>query len=236
MPKLVKASWATTEYSQNPQHMALVRELMSLHCLCPESNQLLMNVHTGEMEEKTKNSALHWSRVYEWPWAILNSDLKSHHHVLDAGGGHGVFQYILARCCEAVVNLDLNLRSLEAVKNLSPSLNIGNLRTEVGDLKRIPFEDNWFDRVFCISVCEHIPEWKRVIDELFRVLKPGGVLILTMDIVHTLGTSKEFTIIGQELRQFLASYGAEVPQGGEIMRNKMPDGSILSAICLKFQK
>ena len=47
----------------------------------------------------------------------------------------------------------------------------------------INFPDNYFDRVFCLSVMEHIPVdlWKRCIKQFERVLKPGGRLIVTLD-------------------------------------------------------
>lgn len=45
------------------------------------------------------------------------------------------------------------------------------------------FPDNYFDRVFCLSVIEHIPEkdWKKCIQEFERVLKPKGRLVITID-------------------------------------------------------
>ena len=45
----------------------------------------------------------------------------------------------------------------------------------VGDLFQLPFEDSSFDYVFSIYVLEHIPDPKRAIDEMYRVLKPGGI-------------------------------------------------------------
>lgn len=45
----------------------------------------------------------------------------------------------------------------------------------VGDLFRLPFLDNSFDFVFCIYVLEHITDPKLAIEEMYRVLKPGGI-------------------------------------------------------------
>jgi len=48
---------------------------------------------------------------------------------------------------------------------------------------RLEFPDARFDRVFCLSVIEHIPRdvWPACMREMARVLKPGGRLIMTMD-------------------------------------------------------
>jgi len=47
------------------------------------------------------------------------------------------------------------------------------------DGRHIPFEDGRFDIVFCTEVLEHVPEPSEFLDEIRRVLRPGGVLIMT---------------------------------------------------------
>lgn len=46
------------------------------------------------------------------------------------------------------------------------------------DICQLPFEDNSFDTVFCNHVLEHIPDDKKAMQEIFRVLKPQGMAIL----------------------------------------------------------
>jgi len=46
------------------------------------------------------------------------------------------------------------------------------------DAKNIDVEDNIFDGVICSELLEHVPEPKAVLREIYRVLKPGGVLLL----------------------------------------------------------
>ena len=45
-------------------------------------------------------------------------------------------------------------------------------------LHKIPFESNYFDAILCIAVLEHVENPEEVVPELYRVLKPGGHLIL----------------------------------------------------------
>jgi SAM-dependent methyltransferase len=49
----------------------------------------------------------------------------------------------------------------------------------VGDARALPVRDAAFDLVLCTEMLEHVPEPQRAIDEMHRVLKPGGLLVLT---------------------------------------------------------
>jgi len=47
-----------------------------------------------------------------------------------------------------------------------------------GDATRLPFRAGSFDVVFCNSLLEHVPDWRAVLAEMSRVLRPGGVCVL----------------------------------------------------------
>lgn len=49
----------------------------------------------------------------------------------------------------------------------------------VGDAQAMPFKDESYDTILCTEVLEHIPNPQKAIDEMYRVLRPGGTLILT---------------------------------------------------------
>ena len=49
----------------------------------------------------------------------------------------------------------------------------------VSDITDIPVEDNSFDVILCVEVLEHLPYPEKAIQEFMRILKPGGLLILT---------------------------------------------------------
>jgi len=46
------------------------------------------------------------------------------------------------------------------------------------DICNLPFEDNQYDVILCNHVLEHIPDDTKAMQELYRVLKPGGMAIL----------------------------------------------------------
>lgn len=64
---------------------------------------------------------------------------------------------------------------------------IADVKADICDL---PFEDNSFDVVFCNHVLEHIPDDTKAMQELYRVLKPGGMGIF--QIPQDLGRDKTF--------------------------------------------
>jgi ubiquinone/menaquinone biosynthesis C-methylase UbiE len=65
----------------------------------------------------------------------------------------------------------------------SKSLQVGSWNTDeidiVSDITKIPVEDHSFDSILCSEVIEHLPYPERSIEELHRILKPGGQMIIT---------------------------------------------------------
>jgi SAM-dependent methyltransferase len=52
-------------------------------------------------------------------------------------------------------------------------------RVVTGDAQRMPFDTGSFNGILCNSVIEHVPDDTKVVGELGRVLRPGGILLLT---------------------------------------------------------
>lgn len=113
-----------------------------------------------------------WSRKWEYPFAILNSESKEFSQVLIAGcGGDFLVDYFLKR-----------KRVVYGVDVLPVPKEEPNFYFHCGDLRKLPFEKETMQEVFCISTLEHIDDNPMVgINELYRVLKKGGQLILTVD-------------------------------------------------------
>jgi SAM-dependent methyltransferase len=56
----------------------------------------------------------------------------------------------------------------------------------IGSLESTPFDSNSFDSIICNAVLEHVPNVHRVMDELSRILKPGGNLIAAIPFLQPL--------------------------------------------------
>lgn len=98
----------------------------------------------------------------EWELEAVQSYIGG--HILNAGCGHRNIDHLLLRMgASAVVNYDLESNIDGAVR---------------GSLTDISFPDNSFDTVFCNAVLEHVPRIDLVVRELYRVVKPKGVVII----------------------------------------------------------
>ena len=104
------------------------------------------------------------------------ADLCRKCKVLDAASGDGYGSAILASRAQSVTGIDLNK---EAVMEASRKYFNVNLEFVHGDVAAMPFADNSFDRVVSFETIEHIPDQKKFLSEVRRVLKPEGVLILS---------------------------------------------------------
>lgn len=94
--------------------------------------------------------------------------------VLDAGVGEGYGAAILARTATTVVGVDLEPEVIEHA-----AANYPDVHFERADLLELPFPDQHFDAVVSLQVIEHLQRPREFVSEIARVLKPGGVLILS---------------------------------------------------------
>jgi SAM-dependent methyltransferase len=74
----------------------------------------------------------------------------------------------------------------------------------------MPFKDNTFDLAYSVSILEHIPDFPRALQEVSRVLKPGGIFVLTFDISITPGQDISVNEVGSLFGRILSSGFAEV--------------------------
>jgi ubiquinone/menaquinone biosynthesis C-methylase UbiE len=99
--------------------------------------------------------------------------VKMQGNVLDNGCGNGFFLNAVARenLATRFIGLDISSSMLEKAKPHGCPL-------VHGDSCRLPFKDATFDTIFARSLLHHLPEPDLGVAEMFRVLKPGGELVL----------------------------------------------------------
>jgi len=135
-------------------------------------------------------------RRIEYPWAILNAALDKPMKILDIGSGVSVFPIYLASKGHEVFSIDNDEILMNRISPRLAKWCSATVKYSADDITKLEFEDNTFDRVFCISVIEHLEEEIvdgkpvnfhkynldiKAIGEMLRVLKPNGVLILTFE-------------------------------------------------------
>ena len=122
-----------------------------------------------------------WSRCWEYPYVLAQLRARPPGEVVDFGSGVTFFPFVLARAGWRVTCVDsdplaihdLGLASTVHATPLRPLLNAG---------PAIPLADASCDAVYSISVLEHLPDPVPVIAEAARVLRPGGLFVLTLDV------------------------------------------------------
>ncbi|MBJ69572.1 MAG: SAM-dependent methyltransferase [Acidimicrobiaceae bacterium] len=113
--------------------------------------------------------------------------LEEGHMVLDLGCGFGRHAFEVLRRGAKVVACDMALHELQEVRATYAAMaEVGEIEetsaafTSAGDATRLPFHDNTFDRIIASEVLEHIHNDEDALDELYRVLKPHGILAITV--------------------------------------------------------
>lgn len=115
------------------------------------------------------------------PWpeiAFLFDNLVPGEKLLDLGCGNGRFFEFFKSKKVNYIGLDYSKDLIELARQKFPET-----KFLVADAMNLPFENNFFDKVYTIAVLHHIPSKGlrlKFLREARRVLKPGGLLVLTV--------------------------------------------------------
>lgn len=94
--------------------------------------------------------------------------------LLDAGCSYGYATRFYTAKAKQVVGIDLDELHIAIGKAKYPSIEF-----VCGAVDSTPFASESFDCIVLTDVLEHVPDRKRTLNELYRVLKPGGLAIIT---------------------------------------------------------
>jgi ubiquinone biosynthesis O-methyltransferase len=120
--------------------------------------------------------------------------------ILDAGCGNARDLIQLAPHGCKCVGIDFSPNMIEEAKKELATRNIQRVEVEVGDLTNLRFSDQTFDKVFASEVLEHVPDYRKAVSEMARVLKPGGTLVVTTPNRHSLYGFDRYVISEKILR------------------------------------
>jgi ubiquinone/menaquinone biosynthesis C-methylase UbiE len=124
-----------------------------------------------------------FSRVFDTPHSVYRRRLEcigmtNSDRVLDAGCGFGQWSFALAESNRHTVSLEISAFRCSVLNHLSRNLGITTISTLVGDMDDLPFQNEFFDSVYCYGAIM-FDDWKRKTSELVRVLRPGGRLYIS---------------------------------------------------------
>lgn len=128
-------------------------------------------------------------RFYDLAFADILKKLQAGaaDRILDAGCGFGYHTVRLSRSNALITAVDFSDVALETARK---TIGLAGIERQVhlqqADLTQLPFDDDAFNFVVSWGVIMHIPNMEAALGELARVLKPGGVLVLCENNMHSL--------------------------------------------------
>ena len=126
--------------------------------------------------------------------------------LLDCGCGPGTITVGLAAVVSPgqVVGIDIEDSQIERAQAHAAQQGITNVRFEVGNIYKLPFPDDSFDAVLAHAVLNYLSEPLRALQEMYRVLRPGGIAgVRASDIGGDIFEPNDDPIIGRS-REFAA--------------------------------
>lgn len=99
--------------------------------------------------------------------------------------------------------IDISSKVLNAVRKNSKFITAKH-----ADIRDVPFKDNSFDHIISIGTVEHFPDTIRALEEMYRILKPGGVAFIGVPVKYDLWG--RFIFIGILQKIGIYKYGYEI--------------------------
>lgn len=176
---------------------------------------------------RRRRAEIEGGKHLEYPWAVVHGDFQPGCLALDAGCGRGILMYYLASKGVRMAACDIDcFRSKKILKiqqflhrlHLSPAPDMTSrfrssarsfgvdIDFHIEPIQRLSWPSEQFDRVFSISVLEHIQpaeEQRRAVQEMARVLKRGGRMILTLDYAARRTEGKDDVFLPEDVRRVI---------------------------------
>ncbi|HRR61666.1 MAG TPA: class I SAM-dependent methyltransferase [Spirochaetota bacterium] len=141
--------------------------------------------------------------------------VKDNNIALDAGCGLGRHSFEFVSRGANVFSMDMDMDcvrrtrfTLVYMRDNGQAKQGTHFQVLLGNALKLPFRDNTFDRVICAEVMEHVPDDNQACHELARVLKPGGLIAITVptyisEMIYDILTYEYFTSPGGHIRKYV---------------------------------
>ncbi len=134
----------------------------------------------------------------EIPRIISFSTVPVNGRVLEIGCGSGRGTQLIQKHFQPaeITGIDLDPKMIEIATHKHYD---GKVDFQVADVTNLPFKNNTFDVIFDFGIIHHVPNWKKAVEHIVRVTKPGGLLVLEDLSIETFRNP-----LGRLARTFLA--------------------------------
>ena len=155
-----------------PEHAADQANLRRILKLREDQSQLYFNQVAGRFD-RSYGPGRSWQAFGQLLLRML-PPLE----VADLGSGEGLLSELLARRCQRVIAVDNSERMVTYGARKARKNGLNNLEFRLGDLHDPPIEDGAVDLVILSQALHHAAEPERALKNAFRILRPGGQLLL----------------------------------------------------------
>jgi len=129
-------------------------------------------------------------RSWEAIWHFL-LHLTPKIKVADLGAGEGLISQLLARRADSVVCVDNSPKMVEVGSELARKNGFGNLSYKLGDIEEVPLKEGSVDLALLSQALHHAQHPQKAVEEAFRILKPGGQLVVIDLLEHHFEKARE---------------------------------------------
>jgi ArsR family transcriptional regulator len=127
-----------------------------------------------------------WKALAEALLKILNYRV-----VADLGAGEGTLSQLLAQRAERVIAVDSSPKMVEFGAELAKRHGLGNLEYRIGEIEAVPIEDGTMDLAILSQALHHADEPLVAVREAYRILRPGGRLVVLDLLQHNFEEARE---------------------------------------------
>ncbi|MGD0547879.1 MAG: metalloregulator ArsR/SmtB family transcription factor [Terracidiphilus sp.] len=111
--------------------------------------------------------------------------------IADLGAGEGTFSLLLAERATKVIAVDSSAKMLEVGREQALRHGVKNVEYRLGDMEELPIEDRVVDLVFFSQSLHHALHPERAIKEAWRILAPGGRIVILDLLKHRFEEARE---------------------------------------------
>lgn len=109
--------------------------------------------------------------------AVRNLRIRPNEQILEVGVGTGIALAFYPKNCE-VTGIDLSPGMLAKARHRQSRYHLDHVRLMLMDAGHMEFADDTFDTVMAAYVVTAVPDYRKVVNEMIRVCKPGGRIIM----------------------------------------------------------
>ena len=108
--------------------------------------------------------------------------------VLDVGCASGRQSFLIAEKGAEVTGIDISNSFIIEARSHIKERGTNNISFTVADIESLPFPLDHFDKILCAEILEHVLNLDEAMNQLLRVLKPGGLLVISVPNENGKGT------------------------------------------------